>query len=116
MANLSSAAVATLVSDIGNLRKAFLAGTLVDQAQIAKRHDVATNGLLTPNATPGTTGAIRVISETAALKLQVAIRAVVERGTAKSVAPILADTGWQIGSKTGSGPVTEPLSGTPKRQ
>ena len=50
-------------------------------------------------ATSATTGAIRVISETAALKLQVAIRAVVECGTAKSVAPIRADTGWQIGSK-----------------
>jgi hypothetical protein len=48
MANLSSATVTTLVSDIGDLRKA-LEGTLVDQAQIAKRYDAATNGLLTPN-------------------------------------------------------------------
>jgi hypothetical protein len=48
MANLSSAAVAALVGEIGDLRKA-LEGTLVDQAQIAKRYDAATNGILTPN-------------------------------------------------------------------
>jgi hypothetical protein len=46
MANVSSAAVATLVSDIGNLRKA-LAGTLIDEAEIAKRYDAVTTGLLT---------------------------------------------------------------------
>src|SRR4030095_1109738 len=48
MANLSSAAVATLVDEIGNLRKA-LEGTLIDQAEVVKRSDAATNGLLTPN-------------------------------------------------------------------
>jgi hypothetical protein len=48
MANLSSAAVATLVTDIADLRKA-LEGTLIDQAEVVKRYDAATNGLLTPN-------------------------------------------------------------------
>jgi cell division protein FtsI/penicillin-binding protein 2 len=46
----------------------------------------------------------RVMSETAALKLQAAMRAAVERGTAKSAAPILAGTGWSMGGKTGTGP------------
>jgi hypothetical protein len=47
MANLSSAAVATLVSEIADLRKA-LSGTLIDQAAIGTRFDAATNGVLTP--------------------------------------------------------------------
>jgi len=47
MANLSSAAVATLVSEITGLRKA-LEGTLVDNAEIGKRFDAASSGLLTP--------------------------------------------------------------------
>jgi hypothetical protein len=46
----------------------------------------------------------RVMSETAASKLQVAMRGAVERGTAKSAAPILAGTGWSMGGKTGTGP------------
>jgi hypothetical protein len=46
----------------------------------------------------------RIMRGSAALKLQAAMRAVVERGTAKSVANVLADTGWQIGGKTGTGP------------
>ena len=49
----------------------------------------------------------RVISETAALKLQAAMRGTVERGTAKSAAPILAGTGWSMGGKTGTGPGPE---------
>ncbi|HEY4271407.1 MAG TPA: hypothetical protein VGM65_05340 [Candidatus Udaeobacter sp.] len=48
MAYLSSAAVATLVSEIADLRKA-LEGTLIDQAEVVKRYDAATNGLLTSN-------------------------------------------------------------------
>ena len=48
MADLSSAAVATLVSEIADLRKA-LAGTLIDGAEIGKHYDAAINGLLTPN-------------------------------------------------------------------
>lgn len=46
----------------------------------------------------------RVISERAALKLQAAMRAAVERGTAKSAAPFLAGSGWTMGGKTGTGP------------
>jgi hypothetical protein len=46
----------------------------------------------------------RIMRESAALNLQAAMRAVVERGAAKSVANVLADTGWQIGGKTGTGP------------
>jgi hypothetical protein len=48
----------------------------------------------------------RIIREPAALKLQAAMRDVVQRGTAKSIAQALADTRWSIGGKTGSsGPV-----------
>jgi hypothetical protein len=46
----------------------------------------------------------RVMSEAAALKLQALMRGAVERGTAKSAAPILAGTGWNMGGKTGTGP------------
>lgn len=46
----------------------------------------------------------RVMSETAALRLQTLMRATVERGTAKSAGPILAGTGWAMGGKTGTGP------------
>ena len=59
-------------------------------------------------AIPATTTATRVMSETAAMKLQAAMRAAVERGTAKSAAPILAGTGWKMGGKTGTGPALEP--------
>jgi hypothetical protein len=47
---------------------------------------------------------MRVVSEAAALKLQAAMRAAVERGTAKTAAPILAESGWRMGGKTGTGP------------
>jgi cell division protein FtsI/penicillin-binding protein 2 len=48
----------------------------------------------------------RVMPESAALKLQAAMRDVVQRGTAKGIASALYDTGWSIGGKTGSsGPV-----------
>jgi cell division protein FtsI/penicillin-binding protein 2 len=55
---------------------------------------------------PGSTipAATRVMSETAASKLQKAMRGAVERGTAKSSAPILARSGWSMGGKTGTGP------------
>jgi cell division protein FtsI/penicillin-binding protein 2 len=51
---------------------------------------------------------IRVIQETTALRLQSAMRDTVQRGTAKSIAKTLKDTGWQIGGKTGSGPALLP--------
>jgi hypothetical protein len=51
---------------------------------------------------PATT--TRVMSEEAALKLQAAMRGAVERGTAKSAAPILAGSDWSMGGKTGTGP------------
>lgn len=47
--------------------------------------------------------ASRVMESQTARKLQAAMRDVVQRGTAKSIANVLADTGWQIGGKTGSG-------------
>ena len=48
----------------------------------------------------------RIIRESAALKIQAAMRDVVQRGTAKAIASALYDTGWAIGGKTGSsGPV-----------
>jgi hypothetical protein len=51
----------------------------------------------------------RVMNKAAALKLQAAMRAVVQRGTAKSIASLLAGTGWQIGGKTGTGPGPAPI-------
>jgi hypothetical protein len=41
--------------------------------------------------------------QSTAFRLQAAMRAAVQRGTAKSIAKALADTGWQMGGKTGSG-------------
>ncbi len=46
---------------------------------------------------------IRILQESTALRLQSAMRDTVQRGTAKSIAQALEDTGWQIGGKTGSG-------------
>jgi cell division protein FtsI/penicillin-binding protein 2 len=51
---------------------------------------------------------IRVTQENTALRLQSAMRDTVQRGTAKSIAKTLEDTGWQIGGKTGSGPALLP--------
>lgn len=51
---------------------------------------------------------IRVMQESTALRLQTAMRDTVQRGTAKSIAKALEDTGWQIGGKTGSGPALLP--------
>jgi beta-lactamase class A len=65
---------------------------------------------------PGSTiPATRVMSEQAALKLQTLMRGTVERGTAKSAAPILAGTRWSMGGKTGTGPApgtTDPGPGS----
>ncbi|HEV2805290.1 MAG TPA: penicillin-binding transpeptidase domain-containing protein [Chthoniobacterales bacterium] len=65
------------------------------------------------SATPAS--GTRVMSETAALKLQTLMRGTVERGTAKSAAPILAGTRWSMGGKTGTAPApgaTEPGPGS----
>ena len=48
-------------------------------------------------------GSVRVMQASTARQLQSAMRDCVRRGTAKSIAQALADTGWQIGGKTGSG-------------
>jgi cell division protein FtsI/penicillin-binding protein 2 len=54
---------------------------------------------------PGSTSpATRVMSESAAAKLQALMRGTVERGTAKSAFPILAGSEWSMGGKTGTGP------------
>ncbi|HEX4631632.1 MAG TPA: penicillin-binding transpeptidase domain-containing protein [Chthoniobacterales bacterium] len=54
---------------------------------------------------PGSTiPATTIMSEAAAVKLQRLMRGTVERGTAKSAAPILAGSGWSMGGKTGTGP------------
>jgi cell division protein FtsI/penicillin-binding protein 2 len=47
---------------------------------------------------------IRIMRESTAHRLQSAMRDTVQRGTAKSIAQVLKDTGWQIGGKTGTGP------------
>jgi hypothetical protein len=76
---------------------------------------VGNGGVMLPAAardkgTPGSTitATTRVMSEQAALKLQAAVRGAVERGTAKSAAPILAGSGWSMGGKTGTGPAPGP--------
>ncbi|HZI46249.1 MAG TPA: penicillin-binding transpeptidase domain-containing protein, partial [Pyrinomonadaceae bacterium] len=46
----------------------------------------------------------KVMSETTAQLLQSALRDTVQRGSAKSIASLLAGTGWHIGGKTGTGP------------
>ena len=51
---------------------------------------------------------IRMMEESTALRLQSAMRDTVQRGTAKSIAKTLEDTGWRIGGKTGSGPALLP--------
>jgi hypothetical protein len=64
----------------------------------AGARDEATQGSTIPVTTT------RVMSEAAAIKLHTVMRGVVERGTAKSAAPILAGSGWSMGGKTGTGP------------
>jgi cell division protein FtsI/penicillin-binding protein 2 len=50
----------------------------------------------------------RIMKETTATRLQSAMRDVVQRGSAQSVAHALDGTGWQIGGKTGTGPGPAP--------
>jgi len=63
----------------------------------------------TPSSTkPAASGrqlkdSVRMTERSTALRLQSAMRDTVQRGTAKSIAKALGDTGWQIGGKTGSG-------------
>ena len=56
-----------------------------------------------PASRRGLKNSIRVMQESTALRLQSALRDTVQRGTAKSIAKALENTGWQIGGKTGSG-------------
>jgi cell division protein FtsI/penicillin-binding protein 2 len=56
-----------------------------------------------PLSSPGLESSIRVMHESTAHRLQSAMRDCVKRGTAKSIAKALENTGWQIGGKTGSG-------------
>lgn len=46
----------------------------------------------------------RLMQEKTALRLQAAMRDVVQRGSAQAIAHTLDGTGWQIGGKTGTGP------------
>lgn len=46
----------------------------------------------------------RLMQEKTALRLQTAMRDVVQRGSAQAIAHTLDGTGWQIGGKTGTGP------------
>jgi|ERR1700730_800931 len=54
-------------------------------------------------STPRRENSIRVMRESTARRLQSAMRDCVQRGTARSIARALENTGWQIGGKTGSG-------------
>lgn len=46
----------------------------------------------------------RMMQEKTAVRLQAAMRNVVQRGSAQAIAHVLDGTGWQIGGKTGTGP------------
>jgi cell division protein FtsI/penicillin-binding protein 2 len=46
----------------------------------------------------------RMMQENTAIRLQAAMRDVVQRGSARGIAHALDGTGWQIGGKTGTGP------------
>jgi cell division protein FtsI/penicillin-binding protein 2 len=46
----------------------------------------------------------RIMKENTAMRLQTAMRDVVQRGSAQAIAHTLDGTGWQIGGKTGTGP------------
>jgi cell division protein FtsI/penicillin-binding protein 2 len=52
---------------------------------------------------------IRVMQRHTARLLQAAMRDVVQRGTAKSIANALGASGWQMGGKTGTGPGPAPI-------
>lgn len=82
---------------------------------------VGNDGVMLPpgareeESTPATTSpsprgenSIRVMQESTARRLQSAMCDCVQRGTAKSIARALEETGWQIGGKTGSGPALLP--------
>jgi cell division protein FtsI/penicillin-binding protein 2 len=49
----------------------------------------------------------RIMQEKTAMRLQAAMREVVQRGSAQAIAHALDGTGWQIGGKTGTGPGLE---------
>ena len=74
---------------------------------------VGNNGVLLPSiARKETESAVsnpapksrRIMKETTAVRLQTAMRDVVQRGSAQAIAHALDGTGWQIGGKTGTGP------------
>jgi cell division protein FtsI/penicillin-binding protein 2 len=46
----------------------------------------------------------RIMKEDTAVRLQTAMRDVIQRGSAQAIAHALDGTGWQIGGKTGTGP------------
>jgi cell division protein FtsI/penicillin-binding protein 2 len=50
--------------------------------------------------------ALGIMQESTALRLQAAMREVVQRGSATTITRSLQGTGWQIGGKTGTGPGT----------
>lgn len=54
-------------------------------------------------------GAIRVMKADTARRLQRAMRDTVQRGTARSIANALGDSGWTMGGKTGTGPGPAPI-------
>jgi cell division protein FtsI/penicillin-binding protein 2 len=51
----------------------------------------------------------RAMTSYTVCRLQAGMREAVRRGTAKSIATSLADTGWEIGGKTGTGPGPAPI-------
>jgi transpeptidase family protein len=74
---------------------------------------VGNNGVLSPpvarkeTESPASTTAPksrRILKENTAMRLQTAMRDVVQRGSAQAIAHALDGTGWQIGGKTGTGP------------
>jgi cell division protein FtsI/penicillin-binding protein 2 len=72
---------------------------------------VARNGISDRDMPVSNTAATsrRIMQEQTAVRLQAAMREVVQRGSAQAIAHVLDGTGWQIGGKTGTGPGLAPI-------
>lgn len=81
------------------------ADTLITGVQISRFLQAVGNGGVIIDELPANRKtARRILEQDTARRLQTAMRDTVERGTAKAIADSLADTGWAMGGKTGSGP------------
>ena len=81
------------------------ADTLITGLQISRfLQAVGNGGILVDEWLTNRKTDRRILEQRTAQRLQTAMRDTVERGTAKRIGDALADTGWVIGGKTGTGP------------